>query len=191
MDIKKVKIENLNYSVYNPRKELCQDDEAYKSLARSIDKFGYIDPIIWNKRTGNVVGGHQRLRILIDRGESEVYVSVVDLDDEQEKALNIALNKISGEWDEAKLSELLMDLSESDLLEYTGFSTVELSELLDDPQNDNGMDTITTEQGEDFSGSFKYKEQYGVIVMCRDEKDQKSVYEKLLDMGYECRVVAT
>ena len=194
MDIQKVKIENLNFSVYNPRKELRQEDEAYQALARSIDKFGYIDPVIWNKRTGNVVGGHQRLRVLIDKGEAEVYVSIVDLDDEQEKALNIALNKITGEWDEEKLSALLLDLSESDMLEYTGFSTVELSEIFFDPQIDGGADDTAgdgDEADEDFAGGFKYKEQYGVIVLCQDEQEQKTAYEKLLEMGYECKVVAT
>jgi ParB-like chromosome segregation protein Spo0J len=188
MKIAKQKIENLNFSVYNPRKELCPEDEAYKSLAQSLDKFGYVDPIIWNKRTGNVVGGHQRLKVLIDKGKTEVYVSEVDMDDEHEKALNIALNKISGEWDEEKLSELLIDLSESDMVEFTGFSTLELSELLepaDEPPEETAPDDEHDEDPEDdFSGSnFNYKERYGVIVMCKDEDEQKAVYEPVARRG--------
>ena len=69
-----------------------------------------IRPLIWNKRTGNLVGGHQRFKVLIAQGAKDVEVSVVDLPLEKEKALNIALNKISGDWDEQKLAELLNDL---------------------------------------------------------------------------------
>ena len=71
-----------------------------------------IIPVIWNKRTNRVVGGHQRLTVLENEGEVEVDVSVVDLDETQEKQLNIALNKIEGGWDDEKLAELLMELGE-------------------------------------------------------------------------------
>ena len=64
-----------------------------------MSEFGYVEPIIWNKRTGNIVGGHQRYKILKDLNYEEAECVVVDLDDAHEKALNVALNKISGEFD--------------------------------------------------------------------------------------------
>lgn len=120
MIIRKILINKINPATYNPRKNLKPDDSEYQKLLRSIDEFGYIDPLIWNKRTGNLVGGHQRFKILLAKGLKEIEVSVVDLLIEKEKLLNIALNKISGEWDREKLAPLLDDVPEIDL-ELTGF----------------------------------------------------------------------
>ena len=64
-----------------------------------------MEPIIWNKTTGNVVGGHQRLKVLTALGYKEIDCVVVDLDEQREKALNVALNKISGEFDIPLLTE--------------------------------------------------------------------------------------
>ena len=75
MDICKVKPEKLMPARYNPRMDLQPKDEEYKSLQKSIDTFGYIEPIIWNEQTGHVVGGHQRLKILLAKGYSEIEVS--------------------------------------------------------------------------------------------------------------------
>jgi ParB-like chromosome segregation protein Spo0J len=91
---------------YNPRKDLKPGDVEYEKLKRSIEQFGYVEPVIWNKTTGFVVGGHQRLKVLLDMGITEVECVVVEMDAEKEKALNIALNKISGEWDKDKLALL-------------------------------------------------------------------------------------
>lgn len=82
-----VNIEKLNPTKYNPRVDLKPGDEEYEKLKRSIQEFGYVEPIVWNCRTGNVVGGHQRLKILQGEGYKKVNVSVVDLSDSQEKAL--------------------------------------------------------------------------------------------------------
>ena len=99
MNIEKIDVEKLKAAAYNPRKELKPGDAEYEKLKRSIKEFGYVEPVIWNKRTGNVIGGHQRLSVLKDIGETRIDCVVVDLDDKREKALNIALNKIQGEWD--------------------------------------------------------------------------------------------
>ena len=99
---------------YNPRKDLRPGDPEYDKLKRSIEQFGYVEPVIWNKVTGCVVGGHQRLKVLIDMGITEVECVVVEMDVEKEKALNIALNKISGEWDKDKLALLISDLQGAD-----------------------------------------------------------------------------
>ena len=62
MKIVKKKIEDLRPASYNPRKDLKPGDKEYEKLKRSITEFGYVEPVIWNERTGTVVGGHQRLK---------------------------------------------------------------------------------------------------------------------------------
>lgn len=130
MEIIKKKLSELIPADYNPRKDLKPGDREYEKLKRSIEQFGYVDPLIWNKRTGRLVGGHQRMKVLKDMGLEEVSCVVVDFDEEKEKALNIALNKISGDWDKDKLALLITDLQASDLdVTLTGFDQAELDDL--------------------------------------------------------------
>lgn len=131
MEIRKMKISDLIPADYNPRKDLQPGDPEYEKLKRSIEEFGYVDPIIWNKRTGRIVGGHQRLKILMEQGIDEIEVSVVDLDDVREKALNLALNKIEGGWDIPKLKDLLEELDTGEIdIEITGFDMDEIERLM-------------------------------------------------------------
>lgn len=131
MDIRIIPIEQLNPAPYNPRQDLQPGDLAFEKLKRSLNEFGCVEPIVWNQRTGNVVGGHQRLKVLIESGAAEVEASVVDLDPDREKALNLALNKITGAWDDVLLAELLQELdgSEVDAL-LSGFDREEIDGLL-------------------------------------------------------------
>jgi len=130
MIIEKRPVEDLQAADYNPRKDLKPGDPEYEKLKRSIEEFGYVEPVIWNKRTGKVVGGHQRLKVLKDLGHTEVDCVVVDLDENREKALNIALNKISGAWDNDLLANLLRDLDQSGFdVTLTGFDLAEAQEL--------------------------------------------------------------
>lgn len=139
------KIEDLKPAEYNPRRRLRPGDADYEKLKSSIVAFGYVDPIIVNK-DGTVIGGHQRLFVLQDLGYSEVDVSVVDLSKNDEKALNIALNKISGEWDEEKLALIFQDLNlEGYDTSLTGFEKDEISDLL------AGVVSEETEQAELYS----------------------------------------
>lgn len=133
MQIKKVKIEEINPAAYNPRVDLKPGDQDYENLKKSIDTFGLVEPLVLNKRSGNLVGGHQRLKILIAAGFKEVEVSVVDLDPTQEKALNLALNKIQGDWDNEKLATLVEELTKIPDFDIglTGFELPEISEILD------------------------------------------------------------
>ena len=133
MVIDKIRIEKLKASEYNPRKDLKSGDAGYEKLKRSIQEFGYVEPIIWNKATGNVVGGHQRLKVLKDLGEEEITCVVLELDETKEKALNVALNKIQGEWDTDKLTAILMSLDEADFdVSLTGFDGAEIDELMNE-----------------------------------------------------------
>jgi len=131
VQVSKITIGQLNPAKYNPRKDLQPGDPEYEKLKRSMQEFGYVEPIVWNKRTGNIVGGHQRYKVLLDMGMSEVDCVVVDLDETKEKALNIALNKIQGDWDYEKLKDLLQELDTGELdLELTGFDMGEIEDLM-------------------------------------------------------------
>ena len=70
--------------------DLKPEDAEYKKLLRSIEQFGYVEPVIWNKTTGSIIGGHQRVKVLKDLGLTELGCVIVELPLEKEKALNIA-----------------------------------------------------------------------------------------------------
>ena len=126
---------------YNPRKDLRPGDPEYEKLKRSIEQFGYVEPVIWNQTTGRVVGGHQRLKVLMDMGMTEVDCVVVEMDEDKEKALNIALNKISGDWDKDKLALLIADLQGADFdVSLTGFEPAEIDDLFKDTLKDGVKD---------------------------------------------------
>ena len=131
MEICKIDIDKLEPAYYNPRKDLKPGDPEYEKLKRSILEFDLVEPLVWNKRTGRLINGHQRLKVLKEMGYTEVEVSVVDLPENKEKALNIALNKIQGDWDYVKLKDLLAELDADDFdIELTGFSPEEIEQLL-------------------------------------------------------------
>lgn len=133
MIIEKKNTADLIPAEYNPRKDLKPGDLEYEKLKRSLEQFGYVEPVIWNKTTGRVVGGHQRLKVLIDMGITEVDCVVVEMDEEREKALNVALNKISGDWDKEKLALLIADLQGADFdVSLTGFEPAEIDDLFKD-----------------------------------------------------------
>ena len=90
MEFEVKRIADMNRAAYNPRVDLRPEDEEYQAIERSLKRHGLVQPIVWNRRTNTVVSGHQRLTVLEAQGETEVTVSVVDLDDIQEKELNVA-----------------------------------------------------------------------------------------------------
>ena len=131
MEIQTLKINEINPAVYNPMKDLKPGDPEYEKLSKSIAQFDMVEPLVWNKRTGNLVGGPQRLKILRGMGIEKVEVSVVDLSEVKEKALNLALNKISGEWDFPRLKDLLEELDTGTFdMEITGFDMKEIEDLM-------------------------------------------------------------
>ena len=122
-------LSDLHPAEYNPRVALAPEDEEYKRIKRSIETYGHVDPIIINS-DGTIIGGHQRYNVLLDLGYDTAHVVIVDLDKNAEKALNVALNKISGEWDDEKLCDLLQDLDLSGYdFSLTGFTRSELDGL--------------------------------------------------------------
>lgn len=131
MKLKSIPIARLQPAEYNPRNQIKPGTKAWDDLEASMKEFGVVQPIIWNERSGNVVGGHQRLEILKAWGETKTDVVVVQLDETAERALNIALNKVGeGNWHREKLGELLAQLQSNRNLESLGFSKKELNHLL-------------------------------------------------------------
>jgi len=132
MNVQSIPVEKLKPAKYNPRKDLKPGDPAYEKIKRSLKDFGYVDPIIWNEATGNIVGGHQRYKVLSAEGAKEISCVVVHIENpNDEKALNVALNKAVGEWEPVALAELLQELQANEYdIAATGFDAAEVDEML-------------------------------------------------------------
>lgn len=148
MRIEKRHISELNPAAYNPRQELKEGDSQFEHLKASISEFGNVEPIVWNERTGNIIGGHQRFNALKSLGETEIYVSVVNMPLEEEKLLNVALNKIKGSWDYAMLGEILGEF-EFDELEVTGFLPNEIALLTADEDDMPPFEEVSPQESEE------------------------------------------
>ncbi len=149
MTIEKKHIDTLLPADYNPRKDLKAGDPEYEKLKRSIEQFGYVEPVIWNKATERIVSGHQRIKVLREIGLESLDCVVVELSEEREKALNIAMNKISGEWDKDKLALLITELQAEDLdISLTGFDPAEIDDLFKDTLADGVHDDDFDVEGE-------------------------------------------
>jgi len=139
------KINEISSAKYNPRKIT---DEAMGRLTKSLAEFGNIQPITWNARTGNVVVGHQRLKVYKAMGKTEVDVWAVDLDEQKEKAANIALNKLSGEFDMPMLKDILEEIDTGDLdMEITGFGMDEVAIMMEQTGDPNFVPGDENDQG--------------------------------------------
>ena len=137
-EVRVLPIDRLVPAPYNPRKVLSPADPAYRKLERSIREFGLVEPLVWNERTGHVVGGHARLAILRAMGVAAVPVSVVNLPAAREKALNVVLNnqEAQSRYDPARLAAVLDDLGDLPELELTGFDPGALPPLELEPHRD-------------------------------------------------------
>lgn len=126
-----MKIADLNPAKYNPRKELKPGDKEFEKLKNSIEHFGYVELIVVNTANHNtVISGHQRLNVLKYLNVDEIECVTVEMNETEEKALNIAMNKVSGEWNEQLLADLIVDLQSVDFnVDLTGFEAPELEQL--------------------------------------------------------------
>ena len=130
MQITNIPIDKLKPAKYNPRLDLQPDDKEYQDIKRSITEFTLVEPLVINKDM-TVIGGHQRLKVLKNLQYKEVPCIVVDLDKQKEKMLNIALNKISGDWDRLKLKDLLEELDSGEFdVNLTGWGEQEMEDLM-------------------------------------------------------------
>ena len=173
MKIAKKKLSSLKGWTRNPRRI---SNEALKGLRKSIDRFGLVEPIIWNKRTGHVVGGHQRLKVLRERGDIETDVVVIDLDQKQETALNISLNNpaIAGEFSD-DLDQLLAEVKQ---FSKKDFADLRLDEL--EPPGLGRKDAADPKLGD-----LKYH----ILVDCSSEADQVKRIEEFEAKGLKCRAL--
>ena len=144
--LKNIPVTELKPAAYNPRKKLKPGDKEYEKIKNSIKEFGFADPLVVNSDM-TIIGGHQRLTVAMDLGYTEVPCAVVNIDKTREKALNIALNKITGAWDEELLADLLKDLEASDFnTALTGFEPPEMEALFNKVGDNNGhQDDFDTE----------------------------------------------
>jgi ParB-like chromosome segregation protein Spo0J len=163
--MKKMKIDDLKPAEYNPRKSLKPGMKEYEKIKNSLLNFGYISPITWNQQTGNIVGGHQRWKVLKDLGYTELDVFVVDFDEEKEMTANAALNKAQGDWDKKKLADYFLELDERNYdIELTGFDLDEVEKLLHD------SDEIVQQPEVEFTEEL-YEEHNYIVLYFDNELD--------------------
>jgi len=167
MIIEKKQIADLIPAPYNPRQSTAKQE---KHLKESLEKFGLVEPIIFNKQTGYIVGGHFRVRELKKLGIKEIECVIVDLNEDDEKELNIRLNANTGSWDWDTLA------NDWDVVDLEAWG-------LEIPQFDEGND----EDLEDLSD--KIKSMFKIEVICKDEQEQEKTYNKLIEQNYECRLL--
>ena len=196
MEIVKVDINELISPEYNPRQ--ITDDEMEK-LKNSINEFGYVAPIIVNKHNNHIIGGNQRYEALKSLGYTDVDVIFVDEPDlNREKALNIALNKISGEWDFVKLADIIDELELNDFdIPLTGFDEQELENFYIEEENPKEHEPVeVAEDDYDEPDDLEVTVQTGDIyilgnhrLMCGDSTKKEDV--ALLMEGKQADMVFT
>ena len=174
MNIKNFKLSELNPAKYNPRKELKPGDKEFEKLKNSIENFGYVELIVVNEGNNNtVISGHQRLNVLKHIGKTEAECVVVNLDEASEKALNIAMNKVTGEWNETMLADLIADLQSVNYdLDLTGFEAPEIDMLFSKVHDKNVKeDNFDTEKALEEQPFVKYGDVWHLgkhRLMCGD-----------------------
>jgi hypothetical protein len=204
-----INITDIKPADYNPRMISSGD---YEKLTQSIKTFGLVDPIIINLNDNTVIGGHQRYDVLMDMymdNEIDKELSLLKLgdigwvftndqlnvkDENFEKALNLSLNKISGEWDEDKLAVVLEDLEVSGFdVTLTGFDSEEVKKMTFVESKD---------EFDELAGFSDYDEKYGdkeennnekvyfkLVLMLSSEKEQEELYLQLQEEGYDCQIL--
>ena len=189
MDIVKVKIADIKIAKYNPRKDLMADDTEYKRIEKSLETFGMVEPVILNK-DNTLISGHQRLKVLKAKGYEEVDASYVDLSETDEKTLNVALNKIKGEWNYEKLRDLMQELKEDEAdLEITGFDDFEIKMLtethsyIDDLLEDDFTVNASEKPMKEFFGMtiVMNKEYQDAIVDYTNRNSKKPIAQYVLE----------
>jgi hypothetical protein len=159
-----IKRRQIKNAAYNPRRIKAANRQR---LNKSLDEFGLVEPLIWNKRTGNLVGGHRRLeKIDAEQGSDDYSLTVaeINIDAKREKALNVMLNNqaAQGEYDETLLAKLLQELDAAGDLELSGFGNEDLQRLTSESAIDEAQFPITAKLNE----SHDY-----VLVFCDNDSD--------------------
>lgn len=133
MEIKELRLDEINPAEYNPRLRMLPKSFEYQALDKSLEEFGLVIPLVVNVRTMTLVSGHQRYWVLQDQGKETADCVIVDYDKDQEKALNLALNKIDGEYDYGKLADILEELKAQGVdMDTTGFREEQINDILNE-----------------------------------------------------------
>lgn len=193
MEFKKLKINSLIPASYNPRRKLKPGDAEYEKIKNSITEFGYVDPIIVNSDM-TIIGGHQRWSVLKTLGYDEVDCVVIEIDKTKEKALNIALNKVTGEWNKELLADLIKDLQSLDYdVSMTGFEPPEIDELFNDVHSKETKEDDFDVDAELSKPTLTQKGDFWLLgrhrLMCGDAT-LPEVFDTLLD-GKKVNLVVT
>lgn len=164
MIIETKKLKDLKPAPYNPRKTNKKQEQHLKA---SLEKFGVVEPIVFNKQTGFIVGGHFRVRELKKLGYKEIDCVIVDLNEEDEKELNIRLNANTGEWniEDLQTNWNIAELNEWGL-EIPDFDDVELSD----------------EFGEDFSLKDGDKEPFQQMTFTLADEQAEQIKNAITDI---------
>ena len=190
--MEKINIKEIKPAEYNPRRI---SDEDYKKLQNSISNFGLVDPIIINLRNNVIIGGHQRYKALLDKNVKELqllkmgdigyvfYETDFTLPDElHEKGLNLALNKITGEFIEEKLQPILEELTLSDFnIEVTGFDKLDLDDFTEDLEKETGEIKPPSQNDS--------QEVYELVITYHSENELKAAYNRFTEEGLTCRTL--
>lgn len=173
-------IEDLIPYVRNAR---IHTSEQVTRIAASIKEFGFINPVLIDKNNG-IIAGHGRVEAAKKLNmETVPCIFVEHLTETQKRAYILADNKLALDsgWDEEMLKIELEELSESNFdIDFLNFD-IDLNKDAELEISEN-----TTPEKE-----LEYKEQYGVIIMCKDEQEQEKIYDELSERGYDCKVIAT
>lgn len=170
MIIEKKKISDLKPAPYNPRKS-TEKQEAH--LKKSLEKFGVVEPIIFNKQTGYIVGGHFRVRELKKLGYKEVECVIVDLNEDDEKELNIRLNANTGSWDNEELANWDAEKLEEWGLDIPSFAPDVDYSILDDEDVSSQLEDMTNGVKKAIQIEFEaehYDEAYSLVKFWREKK---------------------
>lgn len=187
MNIKRIKLADVKPAAYNPRRQLKPGEKEYEALKASISRWSLVEPLVVNLRTGNLVGGHQRYNVLLDLGHTEAEAAVVDLDEKQEKLLNVALNRIEGQWDYSRLEEIFQEY-ELEEAKVTGFTGQEIALILaknddvEDPAAWHDDEEDEEDEDPDFLGAS-----WVVTLTFRSSRDAQRWIDR---MGYDATAKA-
>ena len=192
-ELRMIPVTELKPAEYNPRKKLKPGDKEYEKIKNSIEEFGFADPLVVNADM-TIIGGHQRMTVAMSLGYTEVPCAVVDVDKVREKALNIALNKITGAWDENLLAELLEDIQSSDFdLGKTGFDPPEIEQLFNQVHDKQVSEDSFDVEKELQKPTFSQPGDIWILgrhrVVCGDSTVAET-YTKLMD-GQKANLVLT
>lgn len=168
--IEYVPVEKLKPAKYNPR---IMPEEEMKNLKRNILEFGMVDPIVVNSDM-TIIGGHQRLKACTEIGMESVPVVVLEMDKDQEIALNISLNKIKGRWDRDSLADIIKKIKKK-YQPMLGFQKANLEAIMQKHGN--------------LKPFLAYKPRLEVIVECDSEAEQREVFDTMGERGFKCRVL--